>query len=353
MQLASCWGCHQSLLNAHLGLLDVLPALDIVYWPAVVDFKRASLKARAPGEIVVGFIEGHVRTHEDVENIKLMREKCKILISYGTCACYGSVAGLANLYPLEDLTKRKFFDQPTIDDSKKLPKENVPPFEEVVLPVDKVVPVDAHLPGCPPKTENIVAAVTYLLNALPLLLTDPPANAACANCTIKGKGCLLDNGVLCFGGICAGPGAKFTPTAAKPLLGDYGPSKGISKAEADKLLALLIKKEFNEDEVKKINEFLLLYSRLPNFGFMDLTMDFIARLGTSPDAFPIKAGEGGQKQYEVKLAADRCSTSSRKVPTSITRSAVFATHASASVSKNPWRTSSGITRVCLTQIVAC
>ncbi len=304
MQLSSCWGCHQSLLNAHLGLLDVLPALEIVYWPAVVDFKKDSLRARAPGEIVVGFLEGHVRTEEDVENIKLMREKCKILIAYGTCACYGSVAGLANLYSLEDLIQRKFFDQPTYDDSKKLPKEGVPALEEIVRPVDTVVPVDAHLPGCPPRTENIVASVVYLLNALPLLLAEPPAAAACASCTIKSKGCLLDSEALCFGGICAGPGSKFTPTTSKPILGDYGPSKAISKVEADKLLTLLGNKELNEDDVKKINEFLLLYTRLPNFGFVDLTMDFISKLGTNTTPFPIKTGAGGQKQYEVKVAAD-------------------------------------------------
>jgi len=29
MQLSSCWGCHQSLLNAHLGLLPILPELEI------------------------------------------------------------------------------------------------------------------------------------------------------------------------------------------------------------------------------------------------------------------------------------------------------------------------------------
>ena len=72
MQLSSCWGCHQSLLNAHLGLLPILPELEIVYWPAVVDFKHDSLKARPDGDIVVGFIEGVARTKADTENVKLM-----------------------------------------------------------------------------------------------------------------------------------------------------------------------------------------------------------------------------------------------------------------------------------------
>ncbi|GAI72371.1 unnamed protein product, partial [marine sediment metagenome] len=105
MQLSSCWGCHQSLLNAHLGLLNILPNLDIVYWPAVVDFKYDSLVARKDGSIVVGFLEGVARTKQDTANIKLMRKKCSIIVAFGTCACYGSVAGLANLFDKDELTK--------------------------------------------------------------------------------------------------------------------------------------------------------------------------------------------------------------------------------------------------------
>ena len=83
MQNSDCWGCHQSLLNAHLGLLPVLPALDFVYWPAVVDFKHDSLKARPDGDILVGFVEGSLRTNADVENAKLMRAKCQLIIAFG------------------------------------------------------------------------------------------------------------------------------------------------------------------------------------------------------------------------------------------------------------------------------
>ena len=60
MQLSSCWGCHQSLLNAHLELLPVLPELEIVYWPAVVDFKLDSLKTREDGEIDIGIVGGQI-----------------------------------------------------------------------------------------------------------------------------------------------------------------------------------------------------------------------------------------------------------------------------------------------------
>ncbi|NVM47021.1 MAG: F420-nonreducing hydrogenase, partial [Candidatus Lokiarchaeota archaeon] len=132
MQLTSCWGCHQSLLNAHLGLLPVLPELDIVYWPAVVDYKLDSLKAREDGEIDVGFVEGCIRTKQDKENLKLFRAKCKYITTFGTCACMGSVAGLANNYPLEDLIKRKFMEVESITtENPREPTENLPGFEKV------------------------------------------------------------------------------------------------------------------------------------------------------------------------------------------------------------------------------
>ena len=105
MQLSSCWGCHQSLIDAE-DFLDIVPLIDIVYWPAVVDFKHDSLKNRKNKEVHVGFIEGMIRTHEDLENTKLIRDKCAYVIALGACACVGNVAGLANLYTKEELLDR-------------------------------------------------------------------------------------------------------------------------------------------------------------------------------------------------------------------------------------------------------
>jgi F420-non-reducing hydrogenase small subunit len=132
MQLSSCWGCHQSLLNAHLDLLPILPELEIVYWPAVLDFKHESLVARKDGEIIIGFIEGMIRTHQDLENAKLMRKKCQIIVAVGACAVHGGVAGLANLYSKEELVKRKFLEAESIIDAK-IPDKHVPSIEDWVV----------------------------------------------------------------------------------------------------------------------------------------------------------------------------------------------------------------------------
>jgi len=165
MQLSSCWGCHQSLLNAHLGLLPILPQLDIVYWPTVVGFKLESLIERPDRDILVGFIEGVARTKKDTENAKLMREKCAIVVAFGACSCYGSVAGLANLYDKEELVKRKFTETESITDKEpKEPTKNVPGFEDFIVNIDDIVDIDVFIPGCPPTTDNIIAAISFFLS---------------------------------------------------------------------------------------------------------------------------------------------------------------------------------------------
>ncbi|MHA2184388.1 MAG: NADH-quinone oxidoreductase subunit B family protein, partial [Promethearchaeota archaeon] len=150
LQNSDCWGCHQSLLNLHLGLLNVLPALEIVYWPAVVDFKYDSLKARADGEILVGFVEGTLRTKHDVEQTKILRQKSALIVAFGTCATYGSVKGLANQWSIENLVKRKFSEVESMSDgSSGEPTINMPGFTDKIVPVDEVIKVDAYMSGCP------------------------------------------------------------------------------------------------------------------------------------------------------------------------------------------------------------
>ena len=187
MQLSSCWGCHQSLLNAHLELLPILPQLDIVYWPAVVDFKLESLKEKPNKDILVGFIEGVARTKQDTENAKLMRSKCSIIVAIGACSCYGSVAGLANLFDIEELVKRKFTETESI--TTKEPKEpmvHVPGFEDFIVNVDNIIDVDVFIPGCPPTTNNILATISFLLTLVGEGPSSLDKNACvCETCNLK------------------------------------------------------------------------------------------------------------------------------------------------------------------------
>ncbi|MBA7625254.1 hypothetical protein ES703_32680 [subsurface metagenome] len=294
MQLSSCWGCHQSLLNAHLGLLPILPELEIVYWPAVVDFKHDSLKARPDGDIVVGFIEGVARTKEDTENAKLMRKKCKVIVAIGACACYGSVMGLANLFDKEELVNRKFKETESItDDDPKEPTEHVPGFEEFIVNVKDIIDVDVFIPGCPPTTENIIAAITYLLT----LVGEGPASlnknsTVCETCNLLKKGCLLDKDILCYGSITAAGCEEMCPNNGDVCYGCFRPTaKPHNKSKqlkdlVDNVLAL------TPGQGASLQYFLDLYlgaSNITNFYFRG---DLIQRLAYEPESFATKEVNG-------------------------------------------------------------
>ncbi|MFW9824613.1 MAG: hypothetical protein ACFFE4_16845 [Candidatus Thorarchaeota archaeon] len=274
-QCSDCWGCHQSLINAHLGLLPVLPALDIVYWPAVIDMKHDSLKSRPDGDILVGFVEGSLRTNDDVENAKLMRAKCKLIISFGSCACYGNVHGLANQWDIQELINRKFGEVESItNESPHEPKEHVPGFTDKIVPLDEIIQVDAYISGCPPKPEAIISAVQFLLGQKPFPSQELPF---CNDCAIKNE-CLLDSGTLCFGPITSiGCNLKCT-SDRNPCVGCYGPSKA-TDPRAEKLNGMIENLSSpNTGDKRSIHEFLTLFLNVPLMAGFDLSGDLLKQI---------------------------------------------------------------------------
>ena len=275
MQLSDCWGCHQSLLNAHLGLLPVLPALEIVYWPAVVDFKHDSLKAREDGSILVGFVEGSIRTNEDYDNAQLMRKKCALIIAFGSCSCYGNVHGLANQWSKDEAVRRKFSEVESIaDESGGEPTQHTPGFREKIVPVDEVINVDVYMAGCPPKTEQIISSVVFLLGQKPFPMNDL---AFCNDCAIKDS-CLLDAGTLCFGPITSiGCSLKCT-SDRKPCVGCFGPAKTVD-SRAEKLNSMTKNLgSISSGDKKNLYEFLTLFLNIPLMAGFDLAGDILKQV---------------------------------------------------------------------------
>ncbi len=275
LQNSDCWGCHQSLLNLHLGLLDILPALEIVYWPAVVDFKYDSLKARADGEILVGFVEGSLRTKHDIAQTKLLRQKSALIVAFGSCSCYGNVHGLANQWSKDNLVKRKFSDVESIaDGSGGEPMVNTPGFADKIVPVDEIIKVDAYMSGCPPKPEAIVSAVAFLLGQKPFPMNDL---AFCNDCSIKDN-CLLDNDTLCFGPITSiGCSLKCT-SDGNPCVGCFGPAKTVD-SRADKLNNMANSLgTLSSGDKKSLYEFLPLFLNVPLMAGFDLAGDILKQI---------------------------------------------------------------------------
>ncbi len=276
MQSSDCWGCHQSLLNAHLGLLKILPALDIVYWPAVVDFKHDSLKARPDGDILVGFVEGSMRTNADIENAKLMRAKCQLIIAFGSCACYGNVHGLANQWDIQEAITRKFTEAESItNENPTEPKEHMPGFASKIVPLDEIIAVDVFMAGCPPKPEAIFSAVEFLLGQKPQPMSE---TAFCNDCSLDNENCLLEKGTLCFGPITSSGCTLKCTDDGNPCVGCLGPAKSVS-SRVGKLAQMTENLEqISSGDKKNLYEFLTLFLNVPLMAGFDLAGDILQQV---------------------------------------------------------------------------
>ncbi|MFW9794384.1 MAG: F420-nonreducing hydrogenase [Candidatus Thorarchaeota archaeon] len=252
-QGSSCWGCFQSLVDIHLNLAQVLPALEIKYWQAVADFKLHHLESYDDKSIVVGLYEGMARTEEDIHLLKLMREKCQVLIAFGSCSCFGGIPGLANFSDIEECYDVKFRNNATVSDGF-VPSENLPGIAPVVKPNSSFVDFDIYLPGCPPTSSLILTAVSKLLAGEPIEL---PPHTVCHYCDREKKEtpiekilrpyegiadpdrCLLEQGYICVGsstwGLCEGQCVNKGATCR----GCFGPPPPITQDHGANSMAML------------------------------------------------------------------------------------------------------------------
>ncbi len=229
---ASCGGCEEAVVDLAEGILDVVAAVDIVFWPVALDFKRHHVEELPDGSILATFLNGAIRTSEQEEMAKLLRRKSKLLVAFGSCSHLGGIPGLGNFFTRESILQAVYFDAVTTQNHEHvLPgscqnnghgEPTLPLFSDRVRTLDQVVEVDYYVPGCPPLPKVITGAVTTLLGEhLPekgSVLA--PDEALCTECPRKDSKpekialksfkrpqdimidetqCLLAQGLLCLG----------------------------------------------------------------------------------------------------------------------------------------------------------
>ncbi|MDH4027533.1 MAG: oxidoreductase [Nitrospirota bacterium] len=169
---ASCGGCEEAVVDIGEDILKVVEAVDIVFWPVALDFKEDDLEK--VDRLAVSFINGAVRSDDQERVVKLLREKSDIVVAFGTCACFGGVAGgLGNLYGGDSMLKRAFIETPsTVNPSGVMPSEKtdtpagrltLPPFHETANALRNVIEVDYYLPGCSVPKDLVMYAVSSIL----------------------------------------------------------------------------------------------------------------------------------------------------------------------------------------------
>jgi F420-non-reducing hydrogenase small subunit len=256
----SCGGCEITITELGMLLIDVSELADIVFWPAAMDFKYDDVRALADQEIDLCFFNGAIRNVENEEFAHLLRQKSKIMVSFGSCSHLGGIPGLANMYDIEALCERVFDTSPSLDDSRGTRPQAVtivpegeiklPPLTPSVKHLAEITDVDYFMPGCPPVVDQVWKVFQAALNGeLPPkgAVIGADEKSVCDVCP-REKGapgfrisefkrphevdldpntCFLTQGVICCGPVTrAGCGIPCL-TGNMPCRGCYGPAEGI------------------------------------------------------------------------------------------------------------------------------
>ena len=167
--LAGCSGCHMSFLDLDEWLFDLARQVEIVYSPIASDTKIF------PAGVDLCLVEGAVANTDNLALAQQLRDRSRVVISFGDCAVGGNVPALRNLWDAspQAVLNRGYLE--LADRSAQHPRAIgiVPELLPQVLPLHAVIAVDHYLPGCPPSAERIRAFLEPLLRGEP-----PPMQGA-------------------------------------------------------------------------------------------------------------------------------------------------------------------------------
>jgi F420-non-reducing hydrogenase small subunit len=281
---ASCGGCEIAVLDINEKILDVVQIADIVFWPVAMDVKYKDVEAMPDKYIDVCFFNGSVRSEEQEHMAKLLRQKAKVLVAFGSCAQEGCVPGLANLHNRKEIFDTVYLKEKSVVNPEKVTPQTrtqakegalkLPEFYDTVQTLDQTVDVDYYLPGCPPPVKLIANAVDAIAkNQLPpkgSVLA--PLRSVCDECPRKKENkkiskiyrvhekapeperCVLEQGIICMGPATrSGCGAQCL-TVDMPCTGCGGPCPNSPEQGAAMMSALASILGLEEEKEKYSNE---------------------------------------------------------------------------------------------------
>ncbi len=205
-ELTGCAGCALLILDCEKKLVDIFNAVNV----------RSFLMAKSDNvdeEIDVAFVEGSVSTLKEVEEIKDIRKRAKIVVAIGICACFGGIqAAFRDEKEWQRNLKEVYHNEKMLHSKPILSK-----------PIDAYIEVDYYLPGCPIGKEQFLSTLNRLIRGNPPELYKFPV---CMECKWNENECLLLKNIPCLGPVTAAGCGSICPNHNLPCVGCWGKVEG-------------------------------------------------------------------------------------------------------------------------------
>jgi sulfhydrogenase subunit delta len=201
--LTGCAGDQLQILNCEDELIHITEQLDIVDWV------MAKSENDHASRLDIAFVEGVVATQRDLQALKEIRARTRVLVGIGTCAVWGGLPAMRNELPREVLAHEVYKKGAAFLDTVE------------ARPASDFVPFEVLLPGCPIERHEFLTVVNALLIGTRAEFFQVPV---CHECKTKENLCR----VVYFKEICCGSmtrsgcGAR-CPSHGVPCAGCRGP----------------------------------------------------------------------------------------------------------------------------------
>lgn len=237
-----------------------------------MDFKYKDLQTMEDKSIDVTLYNGGIVNTENRELAELLRQKSKVMIAFGSCACFGGIPGLGNTTTRDTIFQVAYEDTPStfnpdfvtpqVKTSPNGRKLTLPKKYNTAKALDQVVEVNYYLPGCPPAVELIEQAVEILATFAdsgelpPFGTTIASEKSVCEECELEKEDkmindirrpyefvpdpdrCLLEQGLLCMGPATRGGCGTRCINALMPCRGCMGPLPNVQDQGTKMISAL-------------------------------------------------------------------------------------------------------------------
>lgn len=205
--LTSCEGCQLQILNNEESLLDFLALIEPVNFREAMDERSDDFE--------IAFVEGSVTREDEVQLLLQIRERAKMLVAFGSCACFGGVNQLKNRFRDPDWARQQVYG-------------DFPVSSGPARALEELVEVDLHIYGCPVKKEEVERLVTDLLLGKSVSV---PRYPVCMECKAQHHLCLFELGEVCLGPVTRAGCGAWCPANRMGCWGCRGPAEAANLVE--------------------------------------------------------------------------------------------------------------------------